>query len=57
MLYIQKAIVLIRKIAWTLILAFMIAWHNVYREEVKAPDFMVIEMEVDSEISDSAPKD
>lgn len=39
---------------WALTLAYMMAWHNVYYEELKFPDEMAIVMELDEEEEDAS---
>jgi hypothetical protein len=47
----------LRKIAWAVIVAFMLGLHNVYKEEGKTPDDIVITVVEDDLQEDSAPKD
>ena len=39
---------------WALTVAYMMAWHNVYKEDMKFMDDMTIVMEVDNEDENSS---
>ncbi len=43
----------IRKFAWAFVLAYMIAWHNVYKERADMVGTVEYHMEKDNESSDS----
>ena len=44
----------IKNFFWALALAYMIAWHNVYYEEMNFPDEMAITMQIDDETEDNS---
>lgn len=46
-----------RRLAWALVVAFMVGVHNFYKQEMDSPDSIVSSIEVDTEEEDSAPKD
>ena len=48
---------LLRRIMWSLIVAYMIAIHNVYKEDETNVDDILITIEQDEVQEDSAPKD
>ncbi|WP_339875409.1 hypothetical protein [uncultured Algoriphagus sp.] len=47
----------IRRIMWSLIVAFMVGVHNFYKQEMDSPDSIVSSIQLDEEDEDSAPKD
>ena len=44
----MKSLFKIKAYTWTLLVSFMIAWHNVYFEENKMPNSIVIEIVEDN---------
>lgn len=53
----HKLIIRCRKFIWAIIVAYMIGIHNIYFQEQKSPEDIVIKLEDDHEIFDSSPKD
>ena len=53
----HQALRFIKKAIWTLLVAYMLALHNVYREEEKCPESIQIIVEDDEVQEDAAPKD
>jgi len=47
----------IRRTAWALLVAYMVGWHNVYKQVDRMPDDIVLTIEVDEVQEDNAPKD
>ena len=47
----------IRRTIWAITVAFMLGLHNVYKQEHKTPDDIVITVEEDQEQKDNAPRD
>jgi hypothetical protein len=47
----------LRRLAWALIVAFMVGVHNFYKQEMDSPDSIVNSIEIDAQDDDSAPKD
>jgi hypothetical protein len=45
-----------RRIAWAILVGYMIAWHNVYKEETKMPQDIVISIEEDKPATDPITK-
>lgn len=46
-----------KKLIWAIIVAYMIGIHNIYFQEQKSPDDIVIKIEEDHQITDSASRD
>ncbi len=46
-----------RKLAWALIVAFMVGVHNFYKQDMDSPESIVSHIEINSEEEDSSPKD
>jgi hypothetical protein len=46
-----------RSLIWAMGVAYMLAFHNVYYDEQKFKEDIVIVVEQDTEIQDAAPKD
>ncbi|MEM9673654.1 MAG: hypothetical protein ACFB15_09755 [Cyclobacteriaceae bacterium] len=46
-----------RSLVWAMGVAYMLAFHNVYYDEQKFKEDIVIVVEQDTEIQDAAPKD
>lgn len=46
-----------KRVAWAVIVAFMLGMNNVYKEEEKSPDDIVLSVVEDDVQEDSAPKD
>ncbi|MCT4625147.1 MAG: hypothetical protein N4A46_16095 [Schleiferiaceae bacterium] len=44
----------IKKLLYALCLAYVLAWHNVYKEELKFPDDIAIKLEQEKEQEDNA---
>ena len=47
----------VKKIAWAIIVAYMLGIHNGYKEEEKSPDDIVLKVVEDDVQENSAPKD
>ena len=47
----------IKKIVWIVVVAYMLGIHNVYKEEEKNPDDIIITVEEHEAQEDSAPKE
>ncbi len=47
----------IRNVLWAIIVAYMLGLHNMYRQEQKSPDDIVIKIIDDAGQEDNAPKD
>jgi hypothetical protein len=47
----------LRRLIWTLIVAFMLGVHNFYKQETKSPQDIVFTIEQDAEEENAAPKD
>lgn len=47
----------VRNVLWAIIVAYMLALHNIYYEEQKFENDITIAIEEDHEITDSAPRD
>ncbi|WP_158531116.1 hypothetical protein [Algoriphagus chordae] len=47
----------IRRIMWSLIVAFMVGIHNFYKQEMDSPDSIVSSIQMDEEEDDSAPNE
>ena len=47
----------VKKQLWTLIVIYMVALHNFYRQDDKTPEDIKIVITIDEEQEDNAPKD
>ncbi len=47
----------LRRLIWTLIVAFMLGVHNFYKQETKSPQDIVFTIEQDAEEENAAPND
>lgn len=47
----------LKKIIWTLLVAYMIGLHNVFKQETKTPDDIVITIVAEEVQGDNAPND
>lgn len=47
----------LRRIMWSLIVAFMVGVHNFYKQEMDSPDSIVSSIQMDEEQDDSSTKD
>ena len=47
----------LRRLIWTLIVAFMLGVHNFYKQEAKSPQDIVFTIEQDAEEENAAPND
>ena len=52
-----QALRFIKKAIWTFLVAYMLALHNVYRQEEKDSETIQIEVEEDENQEGTAPKD
>lgn len=53
----RRLLIRCRKLIWAIIVAYMLGIHNIYFQEQKSPDDIVIKIEEDHQITDSAPRD
>jgi hypothetical protein len=53
----HKLLIRCKKLIWALLVAYMIGIHNIYFQEQKSPDDIVLKIAEDHQMTDSAPKD
>ncbi|MEB2783365.1 hypothetical protein [Algoriphagus persicinus] len=47
----------LRRLTWSLIVAFMVGVHNFYKQEMESADSIVSSIQMDEEEEDASPKD